>query len=232
MINDLGTLSLLMGLELILGVDNVLVISLLVARLPLADQNRVRVLGLVFALLARLGMLFGASAIVQMRDPVFYGLSWRDLLLLAGGLFLIYKAVTEIHHTVEFINERQVSAGKKVSATSIVAQILLLDMVFSMDSVITAVGMTDNMWVIISSVVLSFVIVLAFAKKIGDFLIGNPGLKILALSFLVTIGVTLFMESMHTELPKAYIYLPMGFALCVELLQMRHSKNAAKYKKV
>lgn len=231
MVNDLGTLSLLMGLELILGVDNVLVISLLVARLPKVDQDKARILGLVFALVARLLMLFGASAIVQMRDPVFYNLSWRDLLLLGGGLFLIYKAVVEIHHTVELVNEKTAANARVVSSGSIILQVLLLDAVFSMDSVITAVGMTNKMWVIVSSVVISFGIVLVFAKRIGDFIINNPGLKILALSFLVTIGVTLFLESMHTELPKAYIYLPMGFALCIELLQMRHTKNLAKVKR-
>jgi predicted tellurium resistance membrane protein TerC len=231
MINDFGTMALLIGLELILGVDNVLVISLLVARLPKADQDFARKIGLGAALLARLLMLFGASALVQMRDPVFMGLSWRDLLLMAGGLFLLYKAVTEIHHTVEMINEKQQQAGVKSATSKIIFQILLLDIVFSLDSVITAVGMTNHMWVIVTSVVLSFVIVMAFAKKIGDFLIANPGLKILALSFLVTIGVTLFMESLHTEIPKAYIYLPMGFALCVELLQMRHGKNLKMIRK-
>lgn len=228
MINDIGTMALLIGLELILGVDNVLVISLLVARLPQADQDMARKIGLAAALLARLLMLFGASALVQMREPVFMALSWRDILLMAGGLFLLYKAVTEIHHTVEVINEKKEKTGLKSATSKIIFQILLLDIVFSLDSVITAVGMTNHMWVIVTSVVLSFVIVMAFAKKIGDFLIANPGLKILALSFLVTIGVTLFMESLHTEIPKAYIYLPMGFALCVELLQMRHSKNLKK----
>lgn len=230
MLNDIGTMTLLIGLELVLGVDNVLVISLLVARLPQSEQDFARKLGLGAALFARFLMLFGASALVQMRDPVLYGLSWRDLVLMGGGLFLLYKAVTEIHHTVEMINEKQKKSGAKAAVSTIIFQILMLDVVFSLDSVITAVGMTNHMWVIVASVIVSFSIVLVFAKKIGDFIIANPGLKILALSFLVTIGVTLFMESLHTEIPKAYIYLPMGFALVVELLQMRHSKNLAKFK--
>lgn len=230
MLSEIGTLTLLIGLELVLGVDNVLVISLLVNRLPIKDQDKIRKLGLAVALIARLLMLFAASAIVQMRAPVLMGLSWRDLLLMAGGLFLIYKAVTEIHHTVELVNEKAEAKGVKMSAASVVFQILMLDIVFSLDSVVTAVGMTDHLWVIVSSVVLSFAVVLTFAKKIGDFIIQNPGLKILALSFLVTIGVTLFLESLHTEIPKAYVYLPMGFALVVELLQMRQSKNYKKIK--
>ncbi len=230
MLNDIATLVLLIGLELVLGVDNVLVISLLVNRLPIADQAKARNLGLALALVCRVLMLLGASTLVKMKDPVFFMFSWRDLLLIGGGLFLLYKAVVEIHHTVENVAGNDVAAPK-INAKTIILQIIMLDVVFSLDSVVTAVGMTDHMWVIYTSVVLSFAVVLTYAKRIGDFIIENPGLKILALSFLVTIGVTLFMEGLHTDIPKAYIYLPMGFALLVEVLQMRHSKNLHRKKK-
>ena len=151
-------------------------------------------------------------------------LAWKDLILVAGGLFLIYKAVKEIHHTVEAGDGHQETTGH-AAYWPVVGQIVLLDIVFSLDSVITAVGMTRHMWVIITAVVVSFGIILAFARPIGDFILRNPALKILALAFLVTIGVTIFMEGMHKHVEKAYIYLPMGFALGVELLQMRHAAN-------
>jgi len=153
-------------------------------------------------------------------------LSVRDLILLAGGLFLLYKAVREIHHTVELKEEQQAAAGKlRGGFISVISQIVLLDIVFSIDSVITAVGLTDNLWVIILAVLLSFLAILVYAKPVGDFILDHPALKILALSFLITIGITIFMEGLHRHVPKAYIYLPMGFALLVELLQMRYEKN-------
>ncbi len=225
LINEISTLLLLVGLELVLGIDNVLMISILVSKLPKVEQNKIRNLGLFLAMLCRLLMLMGASYLAQAREEVIAGFSARDLLLLFGGFFLIYKAVSEIHKTVELKHHKSTVA---VASGSIIFQIILLDIVFSFDSVLTAVGMTSSMWVIVSSVVISFVIILFNAKKIGDFIIDNPGLKILALSFLVTIGVTLFLESLHHEIPKGYIYLPMGFALMVELLQLRFYKNISK----
>jgi predicted tellurium resistance membrane protein TerC len=158
--------------------------------------------------------------------PIVANLSVRDLIMLAGGLFLLYKAVREIHHTIEYEEEAHGSGQKVTGAfSSIITQIVLLDIVFSIDSVITAVGLTDNLWIIIVAVVLSFVGILFFARPIGDFILRHPALKILALSFLITIGVTIFMEGLHKHVPKAYIYLPMGFALMVEMLQMRYEHN-------
>ena len=153
------------------------------------------------------------------------------LILLAGGLFLLYKAVHEIHHTVEFRDEDHAS-GQNVSGAyaAIITQIVLLDIVFSVDSVITAVGLTQELWIIVTAVVLSFVGILFFARPIGDFILQHPALKILALSFLITIGVTIFMEGLHKHVPKAYIYLPMGFALMVEMLQMRYEHNRRRRK--
>ncbi len=163
--------------------------------------------------------------------PLLSALSLKDLILLAGGLFLIYKAVKEIHHVVEF---HEITAAPKQLDTfsGVITQIVILDIVFSLDSVITAVGMIDTLWVIITAVVLAFVVVLAFAKPIGDFIMANPALKILALSFLVTIGITIVMEAFHRDVPKAYIYLPMAFALGVELLQMRYSHKQTKQTKL
>jgi predicted tellurium resistance membrane protein TerC len=224
MLDSLATLALLLGLELVLGIDNILVISIFVARLEEKERNRARFIGLALALVARLVMLVVVLALASLTAPVLLDLSVRDLLLLAGGLFLLYKASKEIHHTVE-LTEEEAHATKAHTFASVITQIVLLDMVFSIDSVITAIGLTSELWVIITAVVVSFAAILVFARRIGDFILQHPALKILALSFLVTIGVTIFMEGMHTDVPKAYIYLPMGFALVVELLQMRYTRN-------
>ncbi len=236
--NIVGVLVLLIGLELVLGVDNILVISIMVSRLPKKQQQRARVIGLLIAMLARIGLLFGVTWLLSLSTPLgedfpllagiplLKDLSFKDLILLAGGLFLIYKAVKEIHHVVELHDVHEDGPKKLDTFTAAIVQIVLLDMVFSLDSVITAVGMIDVLWVIITAVVLAFLVVLAFAKPIGDFILAHPALKILALSFLVTIGVTIIMEAFHKHVPKAYIYLPMGFALAVELLQMRYTRNA------
>lgn len=224
-LNSLATLALLIGLELVLGIDNVLVISIVVSRLPDGIRDRARVIGLAIALVARLGFVAGAFWLVRLTQPIVagYDISWRDVVLVAGGLFLLWKAVKEIHHVVELKDE---VGGHAASAFgSAIVQIVLLDMVFSLDSVITAVGLTSNLLVIGFAVIVSFVVILAYAKPIGDFIVHRPALKILALAFLVTIGVTIFLEGMHQHVAKAYIYLPMGFALVVELLQMRHDAN-------
>lgn len=219
-------MALLVGLELVLGIDNVLVIAIFAGRLPKGQRPKARLVGLSLALIARILMLGLVLFLAGLTDPVLLNLSVRDFILLAGGLFLLYKAVREIHHTVELREEKERAAGPlKKSFLAVIAQIVLLDIVFSIDSVITAVGLTDQTWVIIGAVVLSFVAILFFAGPVGDFILHHPALKILALSFLITIGVTIFMEGMHKHVPKAYIYLPMGFALLVELLQMRYERN-------
>lgn len=224
-----ATLMLLVGLELVLGIDNILVISLVVARLPEAQRNRARMIGLVIALVMRLIFVAFAFALVHLTDEVFLGLSIRDLVLLVGGLFLIYKAVREIHHVVELKDEGpHISAKNAVSGA--IMQIVLLDIVFSVDSVITAVGLTNNQLTISIAVILSFVGLLFYARPIGEFIMRNPALKILALSFLVTIGATLCIEGIGKHVDKGYIYFPMGFALLVQLLQMRLEGNARRLK--
>ncbi len=227
--NLLATFALLVGLEVVLGIDNILLISILTDRLPPEERRRARLLGLGIAFLARCLLLLGASYVVQLSEPVLWGLSWKQLILLLGGGFLLYKAVKEIHHVVESRPAGRLGGNETYAvASSIVSQIILLDIVFSVDSVITAVGLTDNLFVIYTAVLVSFGVVLAFAGPIADFVQRQVSLKILALSFLVTIGVTLVVEGLGQHIPKAYIYLPMGFALGVELLQMRFSHNQNK----
>ena len=224
MFDSIVTLCLLIGLELVLGVDNILVISILVGRLAEQKREFARVLGLGVALMARLLVLLLFLALAGLQNRWIFNLTPRDLLLLSGGLFLLWKAVTEIHHTVELKEETMVRQGPSALG-KVVFQIVLMDIVFSIDSVITAVGLTNQVWVIVSAVIISFVAILIVSRPVGNFIIHHPALKILALSFLITIGVTLFMEGLHQHVPKAYIYLPMGFALFVELLQMRHGRN-------
>jgi len=225
----LAILALLIGLELVLGVDNILVIAIFVGRLPENQRNQARIIGLALALIARILMLLLILALANLTNPILFKFSIRDLILIAGGMFLLYKAVMEIHHTVELKDEAHTpgQTGSK-SYASVISQIVLLDIVFSIDSVITAVGLTQQVWIIITAVLVSFGVILIFARPIGDFILHHPALKILALSFLITIGVTIFMEGMHQHVPKAYIYLPMGFALMVEMLQMRYEHNREK----
>jgi predicted tellurium resistance membrane protein TerC len=218
-----ATFCLLVGLELVLGIDNILLISILISRLPESQREGARKLGLFLALGFRLLFLLGASAIQKLQNPLVWGLTGKELILLSGGLFLLYKAVKEMHYVVERYDlDEQVSAGVAgASARSIIAQIVLLDVVFSVDAVITAVGLTEHLLVIYASVLISFAAVLAFSKSIAEFVQTRPSLKILALAFLISIGITLFAEGLGATIPKGYIYLPMGFALVIELLQMR-----------
>lgn len=224
--NLILTFALLVGLEVILGIDNILLISILTDRLPQSQRSIARKIGLGLAMLARCLLLLGASAIVKLSEPVLWNLSWKSLILIVGGGFLLYKAVKEIHHAVESPNDPGAGAGKaSVTFSSVLLQIVMLDVVFSIDSVITAVGLTDQLWVIYSAVIVSFALVLFFSSAIASFVQRHATIKVLALSFLVTIGVTLVVEGIGGHVPKGYIYLPMGFALGVELLQMRLQHN-------
>ena len=231
----IGLFALLVGLELILGVDNVLVIAILVSRLPENKRNSTRNFGLVLAMVARVIMVLGGLKLIQLTNPVWtngpdwFAYSLRDLALLGGGLFLMWKAVKEIHATVE-LEHHETKNKAKASLGGIIFQIVILDIVFSLDSVITAVGLTNNQWIIITAVLSSFVVILFFAKPIGDFIMKNVALKILALSFLIVIGITIFMEGLGKEVEKSMIYVPMGFALAIQLLQMRHKKNLNQIK--
>lgn len=225
--NLIATFFLLVGLEVVLGIDNILLISIITDRLPARHKTSTRAIGLGLALLARCLLLLGAAHLVRLNEPVFFDFSWKALILISGGGFLLFKAVKEIHHVVEKIHDS--GASRKVSSrAAAIGQIILLDLVFSIDSVITAVGLTDHLLVIYSAVVASFVLVLLFSGPIASFIHKHATLKILALSFLVTIGVTLVIEGFGGHVPKGYIYLPMGFALAVEMLQMRLLHNSKK----
>ena len=233
MTDSLAMLALLIGLELVLGIDNILVISILVSKIEKAKRDFARILGLALAMAARIIMLFILLKLASLTNPIILLFSIRDLILMAGGMFLLWKAVSEIHHTIEKEEElHEEHSGASVVMTAVVSQIVLLDIVFSVDSVITAIGLTDKVWVIITAVIASFAVLLFFAKPVGEFILKRPSIKILALSFLITIGITIFMEGMHKHVPKAYIYLPMGFALFVEALQLRYEHNKVKKKKV
>lgn len=224
-LDALATLALLIGLELVLGIDNILVISLVVSRLPEKTRHRARIIGLLLAMVLRLAFVAGAFLLVRLTDPVFLGLSVQNLILLVGGMFLMWKAVREIHHIVELKDAHGTAVAAQSAFTAALVQIVLLDMVFSIDSVITAVGLTQNLFIIGFAVIVSFGGLLIYAQPIGEFILRHPALKILALSFLVTIGVTLFLEGIGQHVEKGYIYLPMGFALVVEILQMRYARN-------
>ncbi|WP_320042192.1 TerC family protein [uncultured Desulfobacter sp.] len=232
MTDSLVLLALLIGLELVLGIDNILVISILVSKIEKAKRDFARVIGLSLAMIVRIIMLFILLKLASLTNPVISKFSIRDLILMAGGMFLLWKAVSEIHHTIEQEEEYDNNSGGSAVLTAAISQIVLLDIVFSIDSVITAIGLTDKIWVIITAVIASFAVLLFFAKPVGEFILKRPSIKILALSFLITIGITIFMEGMHKHVPKAYIYLPMGFALFVEALQLRYEHNKAKKKKI
>jgi predicted tellurium resistance membrane protein TerC len=227
-LNLLATFALLVGLEMVLGIDNILLISILTGRLPEEKRASARRLGLGLALFARCALLLGASFLVRLNEPVLLGLSWKGLILISGGAFLLYKAVKEIHHVVETKPEAVNSKVVKMTFGAVIMQIIALDLVFSIDSVITAVGLTENLWVIYSAVLVSFALVLLFSAAIADFVNTHATVKILALSFLVTIGVTLTIEGFGGHVPKGYIYLPMCFAFVVEVLQLRFMANQKK----
>jgi predicted tellurium resistance membrane protein TerC len=214
-------------LEIVLGIDNVIFISILAGKLPKEQQAKARQTGLLLAFITRVALLFSISWLMGLTKPLFtlpivgHALTGRDLILLIGGLFLIGKSVTEIHHKLEGEDGEANPVGKAVSFSAVIVQILLLDIVFSLDSVITAVGMVKELWIMISAVVISLGVMLLFAGAISDFVNRHPTVKMLALSFLILIGVTLVGESLGQHIPKGYIYFSMAFAFLVEMLNLR-----------
>lgn len=214
----------LTALEIVLGVDNVIFISILAAKLPPEQQARARTVGLALALITRILLLLSLSWIVGLTGELFsvfgYGFSGRDLILLGGGLFLVGKATYEIHEKLEG-EEGHSEARVGPSFTAVIIQILILDIVFSLDSVITAVGMVDQIEIMIAAVVIAVVIMLVSAATISDFVNRHPTVKMLALSFLLLIGVNLIAEGFGQHIPKGYIYFSMAFSVFVELLNMR-----------
>ena len=220
----------LTALELVLGIDNIVFISILAGKLPADQQKKARLVGLGLAMLMRVGLLFSLSWIISLTAPLFTVLgqeiSGRDLVLIGGGLFLIGKATHEIHGKLEG-EEGSGSVRVAPSFTSVIVQILLLDIVFSLDSVITAVGMVDEIWIMIAAVVVAILFMMAFASPISNFVDRHPTVKMLALSFLLLIGVTLLAEAFDRHIPKGYIYFAMAFSVFVEMLNLRLRKSHA-----
>ncbi len=228
----LTTLTLM---EIVLGIDNIIFISILVGRLPEADRARTRNIGIGLALLIRVLLLFSISWIMTLQEDMFavmgHGFSGRDLILLGGGLFLVAKSTMEIHHKVEGDPQHALTDAKaavKVNAKMMLFQILILDIVFSLDSVITAVGMANQVPVMVVAMVLSMIVMLLSAGAINGFVEKHPTIKILALSFLLLIGVMLVAEGMGAHVGKGYIYFAMFFSLTVELLNMRYRNKQTK----
>lgn len=221
----------LTGLELVLGIDNIIFISILVDKLPVAQREFGRRLGLFLAMFMRIGLLLVLSWIVGLVEPLFSVLgkeiSGRDLILIAGGLFLIWKSVGEVHQLMEG-EEGHESSAVKATFAAVIIQIIIIDMVFSLDSIITAVGMVDEVAVMIAAVIASVGLMMVFATHIGRFVSAHPTIKMLALSFLIVVGLTLLLEGLGHHVPKGYIYFAMAFSVAVEMLNIRLRKKSAK----
>ena len=219
----------LIALEAVLGIDNVIFISILANKLPEEQQKRARRLGLILAGVLRLGLLLVISFILQLEKDLFtvfnHGFSGKDLVLLAGGLFLLYKSTAEIYHKME---GESGNISKKIKASTfaqVLVQILIMDMVFSVDSIITAIGMVKEVWVMYVAVIVTVAIMLVAAEPISNFVNKHPSFKMLALSFLLLIGFSLVSESFGVEIPKGYIYFAMAFSLLVDVFQLKMNKN-------
>jgi predicted tellurium resistance membrane protein TerC len=218
-------------LEIVLGIDNIVFLSLTSGRLPQHEQKKARTLGIGLALLVRIILLLGVSWIIGLKDPLIivgdFKLSFRDMILLAGGLFLLGKSTSEIHARIEGKNEDEHDV-KQLTFRAALFQIVLLDMVFSFDSILTAVGLVENVLIIIIAIVISLGVMLVFVNKISDFINQHPAMKLLAISFLMMIGLVLVLEGLHIHVPKGYIYFSMAFALGIELLNIKIRKNSKR----
>jgi predicted tellurium resistance membrane protein TerC len=233
-----ASLITLMALEIVLGIDNLVFISILAGRLPPEQQSKARKVGLALALITRLALLTVLAWIVTLTKPFItvlgFELSWRDVILIAGGLFLLYKATHEIHQDVEGDPEDEPTARPGVTFMAVVTQIAIIDIVFSLDSVITAVGMADQLWVMVVAVVAAVIVMLVASDPLSNFIAANPTVKMLALSFLLLIGVLLIAEGLHFHIPKGYVYFALGFSVMVEFLnnwvQRRRRRKRAEAK--
>jgi predicted tellurium resistance membrane protein TerC len=225
----LGLLTLTI-LEVILGIDNVIFISILAGKLPKEHQAATRRNGLIIGMVVRVIMLLGISVILALQKPLLqlwnYSFTGKDLVLLGGGIFLIYQSVREIHHKLETNRDEEI--GKKTKdVRNVMLQLFLLNLVFSIDSVITAVGMVKQLWVMITAVLLSMLVMLLAASPISGFVNKHPSIKILALSFLILIGVSLVAEGFHAHFDKGYIYSSMAFAFAVEMINLRTTRKTS-----
>jgi len=252
-IASLVSLLTLSVLEIVLGIDNIIFISIVAGKLPKEHQKKARTVGLMLALLMRVALLFSITWVISMKGAIFHVLSaapwfvfnlmddlaasalWscsgRDLILLAGGIFLLYKTTVEIRHKIEGEDDLQDPSLKKVTLNAAIMQIVLIDIVFSFDSILTAIGLVDNLLVMILAVIVAMVIMLIFSERVSNFVNDNPTIKMLALAFLLMIGMILIIDAFHVHVPKGYVYFSMAFSLLVESLNMRmHKKKQLKIK--
>lgn len=220
-------------LEIVLGVDNIIFISIISNRLPEEQQAKTRNLGLFLALIMRIGLLLGISWIIGFTEPLFtafeHDISIKDLILIVGGLFLIGKSTTEIHESLE-VEEHEETKKKAISISKVILQIVALDMVFSFDSILTAVGLTQEVVIMIVAVIIAMIVMMTFAGRISNFINKNPSLQMLAMSFLILIGFMLILEGIGQHIPKGYIYFAVFFSLTVESLNMRRRRKSAALK--
>jgi len=221
----------LTALEIVLGIDNIVFITILVSRLPQSQRNRARILGLALAMISRVLLLLSLQWIMRLTNPLFTifneSFSGRDLILLAGGLFLFSKSTFEIHNSLEG-SEKHSQPRTYATFSIVLIEIMILDIIFSLDSVITAVGLAQQLGVMIVAILIAIVIMMISAKMIGDFVDSHPTIKMLALSFLILIGVTLVAEGLDFHIPKGYIYFAMAFSIFVEILNMKVRQRSAK----
>lgn len=225
-------LATLTALEIVLGIDNIIFISILVGRLPPEQRDRARVLGIALAMLTRLLLLFSITWVMGLTENWFtafgHDISGRDVILIGGGLFLLTKSTREIHDSLEFDAGEHGQSKKTASFFSILIQIAILDVVFSLDSVITAVGLVDEIPIMVIAIVTAVLVMLFASKSISEFVDNNPTIKILALSFLILVGVTLIVEGFDVHVPKGYIYFAMAFSVVVEMLNITMRKRSAR----
>ena len=217
-------------LEIVLGIDNIIFVSIIAGRLPQTERARGRNYGLVLALVVRLILLFAIKWVISLDQPLFdfinHEFTGRDLILLAGGLFLLYKSTIEIHHKLEGEDETKANAAQRLSFASAISQIVVINLVFSIDSIVTAIGLTKNVTIMGVSIVISMLVMILVAGKISEFIEKHPSLKMLALSFLLMIGMLLVGESFGKAIEKGYVYFAMAFALIVEVLNIRMQKKS------
>jgi len=224
-------LATLVAIEIVLGIDNIIFISILVARLPESQRNTARTLGLGAAMVSRLALLLTLAWIMRLTAPIFtvmdHAISGRDLILIGGGLFLLWKSVHEIHNSLEGVEHGQDASPVQATFGAVLAQIAVIDIVFSLDSVITAVGMVDHVGVMVLAIIITVGVMLFAARPIGEFVDRHPTIKMLALSFLIVVGVALVADGLGFHIPKGYIYFSMAFSMGVEMLNIRMRKKAA-----
>ena len=230
-IASLISLLTLSVLEIVLGIDNIIFISIIAGKLPPNRQGKARTIGLMLALLMRIALLFSISWIVGLKESLFtigeFGVTGRDMILFAGGVFLLYKTTIELHNKIQGYDEDEMKV-KKETFNAIVLQIVLIDIVFSFDSILTAVGLVTNLLIMILAVIVAMIIMISFSGKVSDFINNNPTIKVLALSFLLMIGVVLILESFHQHVDKTIIYISIAFSLGVESLNIMMRKKEAK----